>query len=192
MSTVCIVLQLSVSVMWPDEFRFIQNLRKSTQIIMEAGKACWWENPFCLWSRCTPAPTSLKAKLWGSRYWLHSLRVRHFAEMQTFGSLRKNKNSGSSSRIFLLVSSPSGSQEPQKLKHENVQKSSLISPPLSAGIRELSDTHTHTKGYFELLRHGRMCGPKGGFTELTCMKWQDRQREQITIAALCSLPAFPN
>lgn len=57
----------------------------------------------------------------------------------------KNKNSGSSSRIFLLVSSPSGSQEPQKLKHQNVRKSSQISPPLSAGIRELSDTRTHER-----------------------------------------------
>lgn len=45
-------------------------------------------------------------------------------------------------------------------------------------------THTQVKNYFELLRHGRMCGPKGGFADLTCMKWQDRQWEQITIAAL--------
>lgn len=118
-----------------------------------------------------------------------------------FDTLPKCKHSALWGKIRILVRAagffcwlvhPRGPQEPQKLKHQNVRKSSLISPPLSAGIRELSDTHTHTKGYFELLRHGRMCGPKGGFTELTCMKWQDRQREQITIAALCSLPAFPN
>lgn len=34
--------------------------------------------------------------------------------------------------------------------------------------------------------------PKEAFAELTCMKWQDRQWEWITISTMCSPPTFLN
>lgn len=80
-------------------------------------------------------------------------------------------NCGCGSRVLLLVSSPSGSQNPQRLKYKNIQKWSLISPPLSAGIREVWDKKNLCS--FELLWHGRMCRPKGGFLQ-SQHAWSDK------------------
>lgn len=124
--------------------RFVQNLGKSTQIIIgKGGGGDVSKKPFFLWSGSSPAPVSLKTQLWGSCDWLHPLRVCCFAEMQTFGSLRKKYNleetrTESWSQDSTLLGPSSGSQKPPELPADNIRKWSLISP-LSAGIRELTD-----------------------------------------------------
>lgn len=168
---------------------------------MEAGEACWWDKPVFLWLNCTHTPASLKAQLWGSRYRLHPPACSALCRNANIQLSEEKYNLGRNTEkqqwipvraagLFCWLVHPRGLRSPRSSKMRTFRNYLWYHRCYQ---QALGNCRTHTqKNYFKLLQHGRMCGPKGGFAELTCMKWQDRQREQITIAALCSPPAFPN
>lgn len=133
---------LPASVMWPDVFSFIQNLRKSNQNHY-GGRGCLLVReatlPLIELHPCTSVLEGYGGSVTGCTPC--GLGLRWNANKYNLGRNTEEQSWILSIRFLLLVSSNSASQKPQKLKDENVQKLSLISPLLSAGIRELSDTY---------------------------------------------------